>query len=311
MQVQSGFQDADAYRGGFVSIGNFDGVHLGHQAMIRELVRQARVCGAPAVVLTFDPHPIRLLAPDRVPPLLTTAERKAELLAECGVDCLIVYPTDRALLSLSPREFFDRILLGELQTRGVVEGPNFCFGRGRAGTVETLRQFCSEAGLSVTIAPAVSVLERLVSSSTIRDALAEGGVEQAAAMLGRPYRLRGRVVRGAGRGRQLGFGTANLADVETLIPANGVYAGKCRVGEDVYAAAMHIGPNPTFGEDARKLEVHLLDYAGGDLYDAELSIDLLARVRGTQTFANVEALRARLELDLAEVRRIAALAGLA
>ena len=311
MQVQSGFEDGAAYRGGFVSIGNFDGVHLGHQAMVRELVSQAREAGAPAVVLTFDPHPIRLLAPDRAPPLLTTTVRKAELLAACGVDCLIVYPTDRELLSLSPREFFDQILRGQLQARGVVEGPNFCFGRGRAGTVETLREFCEEAGVSVTIAPAVSVLDRLVSSSAIREALAEGAVEQATAMLGRPFRLTGRVMRGAGRGRQIGFGTANLAAVGTLIPANGVYAGRCRVGDDIYTAAIHIGPNPTFGEDARKLEVHLLDYAGGELYEALLSVDLLARVRGTQTFANVDALRARLELDIAEVRRIAAIAGIA
>jgi riboflavin kinase/FMN adenylyltransferase len=227
------------------------------------------------------------------------------------VDCLIVYPTDRALLSLTPREFFDRILRGELEARGVVEGPNFCFGRGRAGTVETLRQFCDEAGLSVMIVPPISVLDRLVSSSAIREAMTEGAVEQACAMLGRPYRLTGRVVRGAGRGRQLGFGTANLAEVETLIPANGVYAGKCRVGSDVHAAAMHIGPNPTFGEEARKLEVHLLDYAGGELYDARLSVDLLARVRGTLTFPNAEVLRMQLELDLAEVRRIAAIAGTA
>jgi riboflavin kinase/FMN adenylyltransferase len=311
MQVQSGFEDAAAYRGGFVSIGNFDGVHLGHQAMIRELVGQARRAGVPAAVLTFAPHPIRLLAPERAPPLLTTPERKAELLARCGVDCLIVYPTDRALLSLAPREFFDRVLRGELEARGVVEGPNFCFGRGRAGTVETLRQFCDEAGLSVTIAPPVSVNGQLVSSSAIRKALMAGAVEPASAMLGYLYRLTGHVVRGAGRGRQIGFGTANLADVGTLIPANGVYAGRSRVGDRLHAAAIHIGPNPTFGEDARKLEVHLLDYAGGNLYDSQLSVDLLARVRGTETFANVDALRARLELDVAEVRRIAAIAGIA
>lgn len=308
MQVQSGFEGAAAYRGGFVSIGNFDGVHLGHQAMIRELVRQARAAGVPAVVLTFDPHPIRLLAPDRAPPLLTTTKRKAELLAECGVDCLIVYPTDRSLLALTPREFFDRILRGALEARGVVEGPNFCFGLGRAGTVETLRQFCEEAGIAATIAPLVSAGGELVSSSAVRNALAEGAVERGAAMLGRPYRLTGRVVRGAGRGGQLGFGTANLGDVATLIPADGVYAATCRARDAVYVAAMHIGPNPTFGENARKLEVHLLDYAGGELYDAELSVDLLARVRGTQTFTSVEEFRARLERDLAEVRRIASIA---
>jgi riboflavin kinase/FMN adenylyltransferase len=167
-----------------------------------------------------------------------------------------------------------------------------------------------EMPIRFELPPIASGADLPAAFAAIREALAEGAVERATAMLGRPYRLTGRVVRGAGRGRQIGFGTANLADVETLIPANGVYAGRTRLGNAVHAAAIHIGPNPTFGEDARKLEVHLLDYAGGELYNKQVSVDLLARVRGTQTFANVESLRTQLEHDLAEVRRIAALAGI-
>ena len=212
-----------------MSIGNFDGVHRGHQQMVGRLVEQAQAARAPAVVLTFDPHPIRLLAPDRAPPLLTTLEEKSRLLAGCGVDCLIVYPTDRELLELTPSAFFDGILREALQAKGLVEGPNFCFGRGRAGTVETLRGYCAEAGMSIEIAAPVSVGDQLVSSSAIRSDLAAGEFDRARAMLGRPYRLTGAVVRGAGRGRQLGFGTANLSDIRVLLPAGGVYAARSRV----------------------------------------------------------------------------------
>lgn len=304
MRIQTGLQDLRDCRGGFVSIGNFDGVHRGHQQMVGRLVEQARNAAAPAVVLTFDPHPIRLLAPDRAPPLLTTLEEKSRLLAGCGVDCLIVYPTDRELLQLSPRAFFDNILRDALQAKGLVEGPNFCFGRGRAGTVETLREYCAVAGMSIEIVTPVSAGDQLVSSSAIRSDLAAGEFDRARTMLGHPYRLTGVVVRGAGRGRRLGFGTANLSDIRVLLPMGGVYAGRSRVAGVDYAAAVHIGPNPTFGEAAQKVEVHLIDFAGVDLYGEELSVDLLARVRGTQSFATVEALRAQLTEDIAAVRRV-------
>lgn len=303
MKLLRGFTDRAAYAGGYVSIGNFDGVHRGHQRMIAALVELARRDGAPAVVLTFDPHPIALLAPGRIPPQLSTVESKAELLDACGVDVLIVYPTDRPLLNLSPAEFFERVVRDELQARGLVEGPNFCFGKDRAGDVGRLQVLCEEAGMSLTIVEAVTEGGRIVSSSAIRAALQAGRLDEALAMLGRPYRLTGVVRPGAGRGQSLGFPTANLTDVATMLPADGVYAARAVLDGDVRPAAVHIGPNPTFAEQHSKLEVHLLDFAG-QLYGRSLTIELLARLRATMQFPDAEALKRQLSEDVAVIRRL-------
>ncbi len=304
MIVQRGLEDPSVYRGGYVSIGNFDGVHRGHQRILSTLTAHARRDGVPAVAFTFDPPPVRILAPDRAPPNLSTAEWKAELIAECGVDCLISYPTDRAFLSLTPQEFFDRVVRQDLQARGLVEGPNFFFGRGRTGNVETLRKMCEVAGLAFEVVEAVSTTGGLVSSSAIRAAVNAGRLREAVEMLGHPYRLTGRVGRGAARGRTLGFPTANLAGVTTLLPPDGVYAGSMRLAGETFAAAAHIGPNITFGEADRKLEVHLLDYDGGDLYERTLSVDLLDRVRDTMKFPGPEALQRQLQADVQRVREV-------
>jgi riboflavin kinase/FMN adenylyltransferase len=310
MIVQRGFEDVSACRGGYVSIGNFDGVHRGHQRILSTLTAQARREGAPAVAFTFDPPPVRILAPDRAPPNLSTVEWKAELIAACGVDVLISYPTDRAFLSLTPQEFFDRVVRQELQARGLVEGPNFFFGRDRTGNVETLREMCAAAGLAFEVVTAVTTPAGLVSSSAIRAAVNAGRMREAVEMLGHPYRLTGRVERGAARGRTLGFPTANLAGVTTLLPPNGVYAGLVQPsgGGKPYAAAAHLGPNATFGESARKLEVHLLDYDGGgeagELYDQTLAVDLLDRVRDTMKFPGPEALQRQLKADVERVREL-------
>lgn len=307
MKIQRGFEDSAGYRGGYLSIGNFDGVHRGHQRMLRTLVEAARTAGVPAVALTFEPHPLYLLAPDRTPARLTTPEHKAELIADCGVDCLIEYPTDAALLNLTAAEFFRQIVREELNASGIVEGPNFCFGRGRAGTNEVLRAYCEAVGMRLTIVDAVTVEHALVSSSGVRQAITSGRLEDAVAMLGHPYRLTGTVSRGAGRGVALGFGTANLEQIATLLPANGVYAGVAAVDGRRYASAINIGPNPTFGEDARKVEAHLIGFPARELYGDRISVDLLARLRETRTFAGVDALRAQLTKD---VRRAAEIADL-
>ena len=304
MDRQTGFENREAYRGALLSIGNFDGVHRGHQRIISTLVAAARKIDRPAVVMTFDPHPIRILAPDRAPPQLSSLDRKAELLEDLGVDCLIAMPTDRTLLDLSPDDFFSRIIRDEIAAAGLIEGENFCFGRDRAGTVETLRRLCRDAGISLTVVDHVALNGDVVSSSAIRRAVTEGRLSDAVSMLGHLYRLRGRVVAGAGRGSAIGFPTANLADVETLLPADGVYAGVGHVGEARYAAAVHRGGNPTFGDAERKLEVHLIDYSGGPLYDQEIAVDLMDRVRGTVEFASPDALRDQLTADIARVREI-------
>ncbi len=305
MIVLEGFSESDSASclGGMLAIGNFDGVHLGHQRMLNVLTRQAKSLGVPAIVLTFDPPPVQLLRPDAAPPRLTTIQTKAELIEQQGVDCLIVYPTDLALLNLTPQAFFDEIVIKKLSAIGLVEGPNFYFGKNRQGDVKLLKTLCRAAGCEVHIIEPEVVGEDWISSSRIRELISAGELGRAVDMLGHPYHLEGRVIRGEERGRTLGFPTANLAEIPTLIPADGVYAGRGWIRETPYPAAVHVGPNPTFGEDHRKVEVHLLD-ASCDLYGGPLKVDLLTRIRGTRAFSTVEELQVQIGRDLAEVRRI-------
>jgi riboflavin kinase/FMN adenylyltransferase len=301
MQVVRGLENLENCRHGFVSIGNFDGVHRGHQSMIAVLTRNADERHAPAVIFTFDPHPIALLRPGQSPPPLSTTERKIELLSQFGVDAVVVYPTDQALLNLSPREFFDRIVVGRLEARGLIEGPNFFFGHNREGNIETLREFCAAAGRELEVVPPVTVGDHLVSSTEIRRMIADGRVREASALLGYPYRISGTVVRGAERGRTIGFPTANLEGVRTVLPRDGVYAGRAQAGSTWYAAGINVGPAPTFADQERKLEVHLVDYSG-DLYGARLVVEFVDRLRDTVRFAGVDELKSQLQRDIDQAR---------
>lgn len=301
MALLHGFEKPELYRGGYVAIGNFDGVHLGHQRMIETLTKRAQAANVPAVVLTFDPHPIMLLKPEFVPPRLTTLQTKSELLHEYGVDHVIAYPTDEQLLNMTPEEFFEQFLLQELEVRGLVEGPNFFFGRNRSGNVDTLRELCEPHSLSLDVISAVKVDDEHVSSSAIRKAISGGDFKKAFHMLAHGYALVGTVREGDGRGRTLGFPTANLADVETLIPVDGVYGGWCEVNGKKYAAAVNIGTNPTFARDEHKIEVHLIDFSG-DLYDTELKVQLVWWVRDVQSFPSAEELQQQLKKDLKVIR---------
>ena len=293
-----------AVRSGAVAIGNFDGVHLGHARIVERLIAWARQVAGPAVVFTFDPHPVRLLRPAEAPPPLTWTDRKAQLLAELGIDWIIAYPTDEALLSLSPREFFDSIVRERLDARALVEGPNFYFGRGRQGTIDVLREFASQAGIPVEVVEPLLIDSQYVSSSRVRRLVAAGEVAEAAELLTRPYRIRGMVTHGAGRGGRIGFPTANVDAVDTLLPAPGVYAGLAHSAEGQWPAAINIGPNPTFGEQVLKIEAYLIGYAGS-LYGQPLEIDFLRRLREVQTFAGVDALRTQLALDVESALRAA------
>jgi len=298
MTILRDFEIPARYRGGFAAIGNFDGVHRGHQSMIAVLVNRARAAEVPAVVLTFDPHPIQLLRPGQAPPSLSTLERKAELLKRAGVDLVIAYPTDTQLLNLAPEAFFETIVREQLNAQGLVEGPNFFFGKDRAGDVETLQQLCDAAGMTLDVVPPFALGDQLVSSSVIRAAISRGKFSTAIEMLGHSYRLQGRVVRGEERGRTLGFPTANLDDVMTLLPSEGVYAGSSSVDGSNYPAAVNIGPNPTFGEQIRKIEVHIVGFSG-DLYGEDFNVDLLEWMRGTVKFGGVEELKRQLANDVA------------
>ena len=255
-------------------------------------------------MFTFDPHPVRLLRPSAVPPPLTWTDRKAELLNELGVTATIAYPTDEALLALSPQAFFDRIIVEQLAARGMVEGPNFFFGHNREGNTETLTGLCRDAGVALEIVPPVRIGDQFVSSSRVRQAIQAGDVDLARQLLTRPYRVRGMVTHGAARGGKIGFPTANLEAIDTLLPGSGVYSGRAIGPAGNWPAAVSIGPNPTFGEHALKIEAHLIGFAGS-LYGQPLELEFLSRLRSIQPFDSVEALKHQLVRDVAAANEIA------
>lgn len=307
MQLIQQLDDMPALaRGGAVAIGNFDGLHLGHAEILSCLVRRARQLGGPAVVFSFDPHPVELLRPDDNLLRLTDLDRKHQLVADLGVDVMVVYPTDLALLRLTAEDFFQQLIVQLLAARAIVEGPNFCFGRDRAGTIQTLEQLCQQSGVELEIVPALEREGDWVSSSRIRTLIADGDVAAANRLLTAPYRLNGVVQSGAGRGASLGFPTANLGQVSTMLPAAGVYAGRGLVGADCWPAAVNIGGNPTFDEPDAKLEVHLVGFEGG-LYGEQIQLELLERVRDIEEFESVDALVAQIQSDIQRVcQRVAA-----
>lgn len=288
-------------RGGAITIGNFDGVHRGHARLIERLRQWAQRIDGPTIVFTFDPHPARILRPTDAPPPLTWAERKAELLTGLGVDALIAYPTTERLLSLTYEQFFDELVVTQLGARAIVEGPNFLFGRSRAGTVQLLSQLCEKADIALEVVEPTMEGEGLVSSSRIREAIRLGDVGAAAGMLTQPYRVRGMVTHGAGRGVALGFPTANVCAVDTLTPGPGVYAGRGIVAGVHHTAAIHVGPNPTFDDLHLKIEVHLLDF-DQSLYGEPIEVVFERRIRDVERFDSVDDLKQQLAEDIATVR---------
>jgi riboflavin kinase/FMN adenylyltransferase len=293
-------------RGAYLAIGNFDGVHRGHAHLIGRLRALADQAGAPALALTVDPPPVVVLRPENAPPPLTWIERKVALLKQAGATEVGVFQTGRWLLGLTAREFFERVVLGQFAAKGMVEGPTFGFGRDRGGDAQLLGSWCAEAGLGFEIASPTVLDGQIISSSRIRQCLAEGQTDAAAELLGRPHRLRGLVVRGAGRGSGLGFPTANLDQIEAQIPADGVYAARVFIdGQCVaHAAAAHIGPNATFGEQTRAVEVHLIEFQG-DLYGRRIELDLLRRLRTTRKFDNVNDLMDQIQDDVDQAKALA------
>ena len=231
----------ERFRGGVVSIGNFDGVHWGHARIVGRLLEMARRQDVRAVILTFDPHPARLLRPQQAPTPLSWTERKARLLDELGVDAVVAYPTDATLLGLAAGEFFERIILGQLRARGMVEGQNFFFGHDRGGNIEVLGRFCRQAGIPLEVVEPVQIDGQVVSSSRVRTLISAGAVAAAARLLTRPYRIRGSVIHGQGRGNRLGYPTANIGKTDTLLPGEGIYAGQAWIDGRSYADAREPG----------------------------------------------------------------------
>lgn len=280
-----------------ISIGNFDGIHAGHRVLVKELCRLANSLRIPSVVVTFDPHPVEILSPGVSVPRLTTIDRRAELLEACGVDYLVVLNTSKPFLELDYQEFFQEYVVDQLDTAVMVEGRNFFFGKNRRGNISTLQELCDSQTIELSIVDIRECELGVTSSSTIRNLLSSGQIAQANELLIDPYQLEGQVIKGAARGRQLGFPTANLGEIDVLIPGEGVYAGRASLEEKSLPAAVHIGPNPTFADEKNKVEVHLI---GQDvsLYEKRLKIDLVKRIRGIRKFDNQDELVCQIRNDI-------------
>ena len=296
-----------------VTIGSYDGVHRGHQLIVRHAVARARELGVPSVVVTFDPHPSEVLRPGSHPPLLAPHHRRAELMAELGVDAVLILPFTKEFSKLSPADFVVKVLVDKLHARAVVEGPNFRFGHKAAGNVE----FLTELGRTYDFE--VEVVDLYVSgaagggepfSSTLtRRLVGEGDVEGADEILGRPHRVEGIVVRGAQRGRELGFPTANVETLpHTAIPADGVYAGWLHADGENMPAAISVGTNPQFDGTERTVEAYAIDRVGLDLYGLHVAVDFLAFVRGQAKFDSLDALLVQMSEDVKKCRELIAAA---
>jgi riboflavin kinase / FMN adenylyltransferase len=294
-------------RGTVVTVGTFDGVHRGHWEVLKEIGRRARATDRRAVLVTFHPHPLRIVRPEFAPALLTTPDEKKEILAESGLDYVVFLRFTKALSKFSPSRFVEQILVRHMGVQELVIGYDHGFGRGRSGDAETLRTLGARLGFGVDVVPPVPMGDTPVSSTRIREAVAAGEMGVAREGLGRPYSLRGVVVRGEGRGRTIGFPTANLqiGYGDKLLPGPGIYAVRALLRRGNFAGALHVGPRPTFQGSSPSIELHLLDFdSGTDLYGAEVRVDILERIREVRAFGSVEELTQQIERDVRQARRV-------
>lgn len=301
--------------GQVLTIGNFDGVHAGHQRLLHEARRAADRLGASGVaVMTFSPHPAAILYPDRNPGVLTPLDVKTALLEEAGIDSLIIIRDSYEMLNLSPADFVDKFLMQHVKPSAIVEGTNFNFGYGRSGNVETLASLGRDRGFEVVVVGPVEMKDAMVSSSRIRTLLQEGDVAGAASAMTRPYRLIGRTVHGRGKGREIGFPTANIEPEDQVVPAEGVYAGRAVVGAHrddllrngrMIPTAISIGRAKTFVQDhALLIEAHLLASDVGELAGKYLGLDFIERIRHQERFPSVAALVEQIRKDCKNIKRI-------
>jgi riboflavin kinase/FMN adenylyltransferase len=290
-------------RGTVVTVGTFDGVHRGHWAVLQEIRRRAIATGRRSVLLTFHPHPLRIVRPEAAPLLLTTPVEKKEILAESGLDFAVFLHFTPLLSRYAPERFVEEILVGRLGVQELVIGYDHGFGRGRSGDADTLRAIGRRTGFDVDVVPPVESGAEPISSTRIRRSLHAGDVRSARAALGRPYSLRGLVVRGDGRGRHLGFPTANLAGFspEKLVPPAGIYAVRGVTRAGTYEGALHLGPRPTFQGAPPTIELHLLDF-DGDLYGEGVRVDFVERLRDVLPFDSVQGLVDQMRADVERAR---------
>jgi len=303
VQVKEELAGISLDRDTLLTIGVFDGVHLGHQRLITELIKQARQKKLLAGVITFRQHPEDLFTAGKKLPFLTDMKTRTMLLKEEGVDFIVTLSFNKELAALSARQFIE-LLKRHLRMRGLVIGADFALGKGREGDTGAIRQLGNELGFSVTVVPPLEINGEVVSSTALRKALADGNIDKIKELTGRPYSLHGKVVEGAGRGEGLGFPTANM-DVKSgqALPPDGVYVGLTRFNGRVYQSMTNIGRNPTFGDPERSVESYLVDYHG-DLYGREVRLDIVARLRDEKKFASAGELKKQISLDIVAGKKI-------
>jgi riboflavin kinase/FMN adenylyltransferase len=292
------------FRDAFVTIGNFDGVHLGHQSLFKTLIQEARLENRKAVVITFDPHPKKILHPDRRPfYLITTLEEKIRLIEKQGIDALLIIPFTLQFSEITAEEFVRHILWDKLHIRKILIGHDYTFGMNKTGNESLLSQFGNKLGFEIGIINAFKVDNAVISSTRLRYAILEGDVQKATAILGRPYNLSGIVIEGSRRGGSLGFPTANIKPVKVLIPANGVYAAVIHMEGTRYRGVLNIGFNPTFADEKLSIEVHILDF-NDNIYGKNLDILFIDRIRDEKKFECPEKLVEQIKQDTDQARAI-------
>lgn len=292
---------ADAKRAA-VSVGTFDGLHVGHQKILQSVRERARATGQRAAVVTFDPHPMRVLHPERAPQMIQTLSQRLAGFEQIGLDAALVLRFDRALSLVSPEEFIERILVGGLRAGDILVGDNFRFGHRGAGDVRLLSEFGKRDGFGVEVIPPVEVAGQIVSSTAIRGAVAGGNVAAAIPLLGRAFSLTGEIGAGAGRGRTILFPTLNLAPEQELLPKLGVYATECSVGGKLYSSVTNVGTRPTFNGAGVTVESHLFGF-GENLAGGRMEVRFHTRIRDEQKFSGADALRAQIALDIEAARK--------
>jgi riboflavin kinase/FMN adenylyltransferase len=285
-----------------LTIGNFDGVHRGHLALFELVKQRARALGGQSVVMTFDPHPIKVVKPGNGPPLITPTREKLALIQKAGIDVLLCIPFDLELAAVTARDFVEDILVNKIGIREIIVGYDYSFGYRRQGNIDLLKQMGEKHGFMVHVVDPIQIDEVLVSSTSIRNFIREGNLEEARKLLGRDYQIYGTVVKGKNRGgRLLGFPTANLELQDELVPKGGVYAVTVGLDGDLYYGVTNIGYNPTFGNGLLSIETHILDFSR-DILGKTIEINFIERLRDEKTFDGVQALSDQIALDIQSAR---------
>jgi riboflavin kinase/FMN adenylyltransferase len=298
MQVLKGTENvAPKYKGAFITIGNFDGVHLGHRQVFQRLIHEAHKENRQALLITFVPHPKMVMHPERKPfYLLTTIEEKINLLDDAGLDAVILIPFTLEYAEITAESFIMDLLWGNLQVRKIFIGHDYRFGKGKAGDGDLLAAYGKRLGFEAVVTDAFSVGGIVVSSTVIRNAILDGDVKKAAILLGRPYNVSGEVIWGKRRGVAIGFPTANIKPNKELLPARGVYAAVVNLGGEKHRAVLNLGTNPTFGDVEVSLEVHLMDF-NKDIYGKSPEVLFIDRIREERRFSSLEELSSQIEKD--------------